>query len=70
VTPSQAKALRAVADELEGFVPQAVSFKGMNGVQGARVTLRMAVELLRERAGNKPDTTRPATPAELQTVSR
>lgn len=67
VTLSQAKALHAVADELAGFIPLPDTFRGMSGVQGAKVTLRMAVELLRERADNKPDTGRPASEDELNT---
>ena len=67
VSPAQSDALRAAASEIEGYVPVAATFKGMTGVQGAKVTLRMVVELLRERADGRPDTTRTATAEELNT---
>lgn len=68
--PFCAEALHAVADEIAGFMPVASTFKGMNGAQGAKVTLRMVVELLRERADGKPDTSRPATEEELNDTDR
>lgn len=51
-TPGQA--LRRVAAELEGYEAQPETFKGVrrDPVEVARVTIRMAVELLRERASD------------------
>lgn len=66
MTPEQARALHALANEIERFAPVAATFKGMSPVDAARATLRMVVELMRERADGKPDTGRPATDAELQ----
>jgi hypothetical protein len=65
LTQLQAAALRAVADEIAGFVPVASTFTGMTAIQGAKVTLRMVVDLIRERADGRPDTTRKATDDEL-----
>lgn len=47
-----AQALRRVAKELEGCQPVAESFKSVrrDAVAGANIAIRMAVELLRERA--------------------
>lgn len=70
MTPSQAKALHAVADELEGFAPLPGTFKGVSAAKAAKITIRMAVTLLRERADNKPDTSRTATAKELKQANR
>lgn len=47
-----AQALRRVADELAGYEPVPDTFKSVrrDPVAGAKITIRMAVELLRERA--------------------
>ena len=51
-----ADALRRVANELEGYQPVAESFKSVkrDALAGANITIRMAVELLRERAAELP----------------
>ena len=69
--PEARKALHAMADEIEGFEPVPSSFRGVkrDPVIGARMTLRMVVEWLRERADEKPDTTQPAPEEVLQEVT-
>lgn len=60
-------ALHRIADEIAGFEPVPSTFKGVrdDAVTGARVTLRMVVELIRERADGKPSATKQANPAHL-----
>lgn len=67
MAPETRAALHKVADELEAFAPVTSTFKSMRNKPeaAARITLRMAVELIRERADGKPDTSRPADPAHL-----
>ena len=49
-----AQALRRVAAELEGFEPQPESFNSVkrDPAAGARIAIRMAVALVRERASD------------------
>jgi hypothetical protein len=65
--PEAKKALHEIADEIEGFAPVPSTFKSVkrDPVVGARMTLRMVVELIRERADGKPNKNGNASPEML-----
>lgn len=71
MTPEAKRELHKIADELEALRPVPSTFKGVrnDALAGARITLRMVVELIRERADEKPDTSKPARPEHLAEFS-
>ena len=72
MTPECKAALHKIADEIEGLQPVPSTFKGVknSAVTGAQITLRMVVELIRERADERPDTSQPAKPEHLSELAQ
>lgn len=66
MTPECKAVLHKIADEIEGLKPVPSTFKGIknNAVTGAQITLRMVVELIRERADDWTQSPRRREPAE------
>lgn len=71
MTPEARAALHKIADEIADLQPVPSTFKGIKDTAAAaRVTLRMVVELIRERADGKPDSSTPASDAHLAEMAR
>jgi hypothetical protein len=70
--PEAKKALHAIADEIEGFAPVPSTFAGVkrDPVVGARMTLRLVVELIRERADGEPNSSGKASPEMLAEMGK
>jgi hypothetical protein len=65
-SPVERAAMLKLADELEGLRPVPSTFKGVRPEAAAAITLRMAVELTRERATSAPDTSTEARQEHLK----
>lgn len=68
MTPSARRELHKLADEIARLQPVPSTFKGVrrDPVVGAQMTLRMIVELIRERADGLPDSSQPAAKEHLE----